>query len=109
MGAVCWPGWTGQTPYKLKDCVDIKDCIASFEARLRADRSLLGRLPELAGKRLICHSAVRAPCHGDVLSAAFERHVKNRSCGRADICVGVRFTPQEFVDVAARLEHPFDT
>ena len=42
-------------PFKLRDCKDLPDCLAKFRAYLLSNAALLRRLPEVAGKRLVCH------------------------------------------------------
>ena len=67
----------------------------------------MDQLPTLAGKRLLCHCAVEAQCHGDVLVEAFHRQA-NLPEAQCSITVGVFREPAEFATLAAGCKHPFD-
>ena len=58
-------------PFKLKDCTDIADCLEKFDAHLRSSATLISKITDLAGKRLVCHCPTHSRCHADVLVNAF--------------------------------------
>jgi len=67
----------------------------------------MARIPELAGKRLVCHCAVGSPCHGGVLINLFRQRFAP-AAAPVTVLVGVYATPAAFVGAAAELEHPFE-
>ena len=94
-------------PYKVRDCMDVLDCVQRFDSHLRASPHLLAQLPDLAGRALICHCPVSAPCHADAIIAAFREFCMAASTG-ATLLVGVFRTPAEFATAAAACSHPFE-
>ena len=50
--------------------------VALYEAYVRADPSLLARLPQLSGTVLVCHCRTDAPCHRQVLIKLFDELVR---------------------------------
>ena len=54
-------------PFRLSDCPDRATCLYRFSSHLRSSPSLLSALPELFGKRLVCHCLPSQACHADVL------------------------------------------
>ena len=52
-----------------------EEVIQRYAAHLEASPDLIERLPELAGRTLLCHCGLREKCHGDAIIRAFvERH-----------------------------------
>ena len=70
LAASCWAN-----PFRVKDCRDVLEAISKFESHLLSSPTLLARLKELSGRRLVCHCAKDAPCHGDVLIRAFRERL----------------------------------
>ena len=56
-----------RNPFKIGLHGDRAAVIKSFEEHLRADKSLMSRLGELAGHTLLCHCGPRDSCHADAL------------------------------------------
>ena len=54
-------------PFVIGKDGDREQVIAKYRAWLADQQDLLAALPELRGKRLVCHCHPR-PCHGDVLA-----------------------------------------
>ena len=95
-------------PFRVRDCATIFDCLQKFEAHLLASPRLLDRLPELAGRRLVCHCRGNAPCHADVLIQAFRNMVGDTEIAAATVLVGVFYSKAEFVEAARMCTHPFE-
>ena len=94
-------------PFKFRDCTDLNDCLAKYRSHLMSSPSLLRRLPELSGKRLLCHCAVGAGCHGDIIRETFTATLQSDVVLQG-LTLGVPYDPAEFVSAAQRLQHPFD-
>ena len=54
-------------PYRIGRDGTREEVIAKYRAYIRSRPDLMAALPELRGKRLLCHCAP-LPCHGDVLA-----------------------------------------
>ena len=94
-------------PFKLKDCSSIDECLGRFRTYLYSCQALLRRLPELANRRLVCHCLPGSPCHGDILKEAFIEQCASHVVPSI-ITVGVYYMPEEFINAALRLKHPFE-
>jgi len=94
-------------PFRVADSDSTLQCIEKFRQHLVGDAGLMARIPELAGRRLVCHCAVGSPCHGDVLISLFRQRFAPAAAS-VTILVGVYATPAAFVAAAAELEHPFE-
>ena len=57
-------------PFKVGRDGSIDEVLAKYEAHVRGQRSLMERIPELAGQTLGCWCSPK-PCHGDVLVKLF--------------------------------------
>ena len=64
-------------------------------------------ITELRGKRLLCHCAVGARCHGDALIAAYTELLSD-SVIDASVNVGVFHGEAEFARQALQLSHPYE-
>lgn len=53
-------------PFPISRRQSREEVIRRFEDYIRQNPALMATLPELRGKRLVCHCAPK-PCHGDVL------------------------------------------
>ena len=94
-------------PFKLHDCADRTDCLSRFRSHLSASPALLRLLPDLAGKRLICHCASGVACHADVLIEHFNKFVQPNIVFEG-LTLGIPFDVVEFVSAALKLQHPFE-
>ena len=94
-------------PFKLRDCLNLNDCLAKYRAHLSANSALIRRLPDLSGKRLLCHCAAGAACHGDVIREFFITHLL-ADVPLAGLTIGIHYEPSEFILAARRAKHPFD-
>ena len=54
-------------PFRIGRDGTREEVVARYRAYVRSRPDLTGALPELRGKRLLCHCAP-LPCHGDVLA-----------------------------------------
>ena len=87
---------------------DVYQVIEQFRVHLETQHSLLAALPELAGKRLLCHCVRGAPCHGDTLITAVAEHVLKAKEVPVTIHIGVYHKMEEFTHLALGLDHPFE-
>lgn len=95
-------------PFKLKDCVSRKECVDRYDAHLRASPDLVAALPDLLGKRLVCHCAPHLECHADVIIKAIAELVLETSDLDVTLLVGIPADPASFALSALRLRHPFE-
>ncbi len=58
-------------PFKVSNGVTRENAIDSFEQYLLSNRELLQLIPNLSGKRLVCHCSESQECHADVIIDAF--------------------------------------
>ena len=58
-------------PFKVHDASSRGECLDRYESHVRASPGLLAALPELQGRRLVCHCSPGQSCHGDVLVKLF--------------------------------------
>ena len=93
-------------PFKLKDSKNIEECLRKFQAHLHGSQHLMKDILDLCGRRLVCHCKLSSPCHGDVLIRAVADCLKTAPTDTT-LLIGVPFLPQEFVQQASWLEHPF--
>ena len=94
-------------PFKLNDCADVNECIDRFDAHLRSSARLMADLTELRGKRLLCHCATGARCHGDALITAYTELLADTVID-ASVSVGVFHGEVEFARQALQLSHPYE-
>ena len=96
------------SPFKVKDSQSAAECVAKFEAYLRASPALLRALPELAGRRLLCQCRRQEPCHADALISAYAEFVLDKPTFDTNILVGIFRDPASFALTALELAHPFE-
>ena len=63
-------------------------------------------LTDLRGKRLLCHCATGARCHGDSIIAAFSE-LMSGAVMDATVMIGIFHGEVEFARQALRLSHPY--
>ncbi len=56
-----------------------EEIMASYRQYLLLDKALMGRIPELRGKLLVCWCYPK-PCHGDILAALANEDVNTNRC-----------------------------
>ena len=96
------------SPFKVKGSESAAECVAKFEAYLRASPALLRALPELAGRRLLCQCRRQEPCHADALISAYAEFVLDKPTFDTNILVGIFRDPASFALTALELAHPFE-
>ena len=99
-------------PFRLSNCVDRADCVNRFRSHLFASPALLAKLPELLGRRLVCHCSPRQACHADVLIEAVVAELgvtgaTESADGGCAVDFGLFASPAAFVAQASECEHPF--
>ena len=105
-GKILAPSQWGN-PFRVASCSSLAECPERYRSHLLVSPPLLRQLPNLAGKRLICHCALDAPCHGGVL-------IKDLLVAVAPVVtdlvltVGLPFPPSSFVKAASLCRHPFE-
>ena len=90
----------------MQDCTDLDECITRFDAHLRGSARLMADITELRGKRLLCHCAMGARCHGDSIVAAFSELMSGAEVD-ATVMIGIFHGEVEFARQALHLSHPY--
>ena len=103
-----WAASRWANPFRVRDCADLDECLARFDAYMRSSAGLRDHLGDLEGKRLLCHCRRGAPCHGDRIISFF-RDVFAASDPASSITVGVFHDPEQFAIAALRCAHPFES
>ena len=95
-------------PFRLKSGSSAAECVRDFDSYLRSSPKLPGDMPELVGKRLVCHGSPGAICHGDALIAAVDEFVLGSEFAEATLLAGVFHDQVAFTRLALAVEHPFE-
>ena len=103
---VLHPASFWQNPFWIRDCESRSEALSKFRAHLLTLPNFPQCLRALSGVRVVCHCQLDEACHGDILIEVFAA-IFLRSSGCLQAKVGVFFTPQEHVDAASALVHPF--
>ena len=94
--------------FRLKNSGSVKECVRKFDSYLRSSPKLLGDLPGLVSKRLVCHCSSDAIRHGHALIAVADEFVLGGDFAEATLLVGVFHDPVAFTRVALAVKHPFE-